>query len=34
LIALADYATVYLAIALGVDPTPVAAIQTLKARIV
>jgi glucose/mannose-6-phosphate isomerase len=34
LIALADYATVYLAIALGVDPTPVAAIQTLNARIV
>ncbi|MCW2914172.1 MAG: Mannose-6-phosphate isomerase [Actinomycetia bacterium] len=34
LIALTDYATVYLAIALGVDPTPVAAIQTLKARIV
>jgi len=34
LIALADYATVYLAIALGVDPTPVAAIQTLKAKIV
>jgi glucose/mannose-6-phosphate isomerase len=33
LIALADYATVYLAIALGVDPTPVAAIQDLKARI-
>jgi glucose/mannose-6-phosphate isomerase len=34
LIALVDYATVYLAIALGVDPTPVAAIQELKARIV
>lgn len=33
LIALADYTTVYLAIALGVDPTPVAAIQDLKARI-
>ncbi|HEY7485405.1 MAG TPA: bifunctional phosphoglucose/phosphomannose isomerase [Streptosporangiaceae bacterium] len=33
LIALADYTTVYLAIALGVDPTPVAAIQELKARI-
>jgi glucose/mannose-6-phosphate isomerase len=34
LIALGDYATVYMAIALGVDPTPVAAIQELKARIV
>jgi glucose/mannose-6-phosphate isomerase len=34
LIALADYATVYLAISLGTDPTPVAAIQTLKTRIV
>ncbi|GAA2084874.1 SIS domain-containing protein [Actinomadura alba] len=33
LIALIDYATVYLAIALGVDPTPVSAIQELKARI-
>jgi glucose/mannose-6-phosphate isomerase len=33
LIALVDYATVYLAITLGVDPTPVAAIQELKARI-
>ncbi len=33
LIALADYTTVYLAIALGVDPTPVAAIQELKARV-
>jgi glucose/mannose-6-phosphate isomerase len=33
LIALADYTSVYLAIALGVDPTPVAAIQELKARI-
>ncbi|WP_026403636.1 bifunctional phosphoglucose/phosphomannose isomerase [Actinomadura rifamycini] len=33
LIALADYVTVYLAVALGVDPTPVAAIQELKARI-
>ncbi|WP_307190404.1 bifunctional phosphoglucose/phosphomannose isomerase [Actinomadura hibisca] len=33
LIALADYVTVYLAIALGVDPTPVSAIQELKARI-
>jgi glucose/mannose-6-phosphate isomerase len=34
LIALADYVTVYLAVALGVDPTPVPAIQELKARIV
>ncbi|XVQ12264.1 SIS domain-containing protein [Spirillospora sp. CA-255316] len=33
MIALADYITVYLAIALGVDPTPVTAIQELKARI-
>ncbi|WP_246178387.1 SIS domain-containing protein [Actinomadura decatromicini] len=33
LIALGDYVTVYLAIALGVDPTPVSAIQELKARI-
>jgi glucose/mannose-6-phosphate isomerase len=33
LIALADFVTVYLAIALGVDPTPVSAIQELKARI-
>jgi glucose/mannose-6-phosphate isomerase len=33
LLALADYVTVYLAIALGVDPTPVSAIQELKARI-
>ncbi|MBD2896020.1 hypothetical protein amrb99_49620 [Actinomadura sp. RB99] len=33
LIALADYVTVYLAITLGVDPTPVPAIQELKARI-
>ncbi|MFC4049377.1 SIS domain-containing protein [Actinomadura syzygii] len=33
LIALSDYVTVYLAIALGVDPTPVPAIQELKARI-
>ncbi|HEU5156255.1 MAG TPA: SIS domain-containing protein [Streptosporangiaceae bacterium] len=32
LIALADYTTVYLAIALGIDPTPVAAVQDLKAR--
>jgi glucose/mannose-6-phosphate isomerase len=33
LIQLIDYATVYLAIALGIDPGPVAAIQELKARI-
>ena len=33
LIAFVDYSTVYLAIALGVDPTPVQAIQELKARI-
>ncbi|MFF4237148.1 SIS domain-containing protein [Actinomadura geliboluensis] len=33
LIASADYVTVYLAIALGVDPTPVPAIDELKARI-
>lgn len=33
LLALADYVTVYLALALGVDPTPVSAIQELKARI-
>ncbi|MFD0856540.1 SIS domain-containing protein, partial [Actinomadura adrarensis] len=33
LIALGDYVTVYLAIALGADPTPVSAIQELKARI-
>jgi glucose/mannose-6-phosphate isomerase len=34
MIALSDYITVYLAIALGTDPTPVSAIQELKARIV
>jgi glucose/mannose-6-phosphate isomerase len=34
LVQLIDYATVYLAIALGVDPGPVAAIQELKARII
>jgi glucose/mannose-6-phosphate isomerase len=28
-----DYGTVYLALALGVDPTPVVAIQDLKERI-
>jgi glucose/mannose-6-phosphate isomerase len=33
LIALGDYVTVYLAIALGADPTPVSAIHELKARI-
>ncbi|MFC4910469.1 bifunctional phosphoglucose/phosphomannose isomerase [Actinomadura gamaensis] len=33
LVAVSDYVTVYLAIALGVDPTPVATIQELKARI-
>jgi glucose/mannose-6-phosphate isomerase len=33
LIALADYVTVYLAIALGVDPAPVPAMEELKARI-
>ncbi|TDD75705.1 mannose-6-phosphate isomerase [Actinomadura darangshiensis] len=33
LIALADYVTVYLAIALGEDPTPVHAVQELEARI-
>jgi glucose/mannose-6-phosphate isomerase len=33
LVQLIDYATVYLAIVLGIDPGPVAAIQELKARI-
>ena len=33
LVQLIDYATVYLAIALGIDPGPVAAIGELKARI-
>ena len=33
LIQLIDYATVYLAIALGIDPGPIAVIQELKARI-
>ncbi|HEY5989591.1 MAG TPA: SIS domain-containing protein, partial [Streptosporangiaceae bacterium] len=33
LVQLIDYATVYLAIAYGTDPGPVAAIQELKARI-
>jgi glucose/mannose-6-phosphate isomerase len=33
LVALIDYASVYLAIAGGIDPAPIAAIQELKARI-
>lgn len=33
LVALIDYATVYLALLLGIDPTPVTAISELKARI-
>jgi glucose/mannose-6-phosphate isomerase len=33
LVQLIDYATVYLAIAQGTDPAPVAAIQELKAAI-
>jgi glucose/mannose-6-phosphate isomerase len=33
LVQLIDYASVYLAIAIGVDPAPIAAIQELKARI-
>jgi glucose/mannose-6-phosphate isomerase len=33
LIAVPDFASVYLAIALGIDPTPVAAIEDLKVRI-
>jgi glucose/mannose-6-phosphate isomerase len=33
LVGLIDYASVYLGISLGVDPTPIAAIQDLKARI-
>ena len=33
LVALVDYASVYLAIANGIDPAPIAAIQELKARI-
>lgn len=33
LVGLVDYASVYLGIALGVDPTPIVAIQDLKARI-
>jgi len=33
LVALIDYTSVYLAIANGIDPAPIAAIQELKARI-
>ncbi len=33
LIGVVDYATVYLALAYGIDPTPVAAIQELKDRV-
>jgi glucose/mannose-6-phosphate isomerase len=33
LIALIDYASVYTALGLGIDPTPIAAIQDLKARV-
>jgi len=33
LVQLIDYASVYLAIAGGIDPAPIAAIQELKARI-
>ena len=33
LVQLVDYASVYLAIALGIDPTPIDVIQELKARI-
>jgi glucose/mannose-6-phosphate isomerase len=33
LVQLIDYAAVYLAIAIGIDPTPIVAIQELKARI-
>ncbi len=33
LVQLIDYGTVYLAVALGIDPGPIAAIQELKARI-
>jgi len=33
LVTLIDYASVYLAIANGIDPAPIAAIQELKARI-
>jgi glucose/mannose-6-phosphate isomerase len=34
LVGLIDYASVYTALGLGIDPTPIAAIQDLKARIV
>ena len=33
LIGLIDYGSVYTALGIGVDPTPIAAIQELKARI-
>ena len=33
LIVLADWVSVYAAISLGVDPTPIAAINELKSRI-
>ena len=33
LVGLVDFATVYLALAYGIDPTPVSAITELKARI-
>jgi glucose/mannose-6-phosphate isomerase len=33
LVGLVDFASVYLALAYGIDPTPVAAITELKARI-
>ena len=33
LVQLIDYASVYLAVASGIDPAPIAAIQELKARI-
>lgn len=33
LVALVDYGSVYTALGLGIDPTPIAAIQDLKARI-
>jgi glucose/mannose-6-phosphate isomerase len=33
LVALVDYASVYLALGLGIDPTPIAAIQDLKYRV-
>ena len=33
LVALVDFASVYLALLAGVDPTPVTAIEALKARL-